>query len=127
MTPREMATAMRKGAALRPQARVMGPHETEWNDGTCALGALYEGASGEYLGICGDPNWLLRNGVSEDLMHEIWTKNDYECMTREQIADWLDTLDVSKPKDAQTFAEFMAVTMVPVPMDSSTTPKEMQT
>lgn len=54
-------------------------------------------------------------GFSVELAKQISTKH---CVTpRLAIADWLDTLDVAKPADAQTFERFMQSALAPVELD----------
>lgn len=108
MTNKELAAAIRKGAAMRPQANGL---YFDWGDdgirGSCAIGAACEG-----LGLCTPDSWRaqvtekLASEIGFGLSAEIYRKND-SGMTREQIADWLESLDMEKPKDKQSFADFM--------------------
>lgn len=96
MSPRELAAAIRKGAKIRPQA-----HGDMFFAGrSCALGAAYEGATGltcansdyhkvtRLFPILGDSD-----GKLSELGKHIYRMNDHEGLSREQIADWLDSLD----------------------------------
>lgn len=89
---------------------------------SCAIGAAIEGAGQRAL-VDGwysangavDPYTLAMSilGVDYEFLQKIYRKND-EGQTREQIADWLDTFDIAKPKDAQTFDDFRRLMLTPV-------------
>ena len=128
MTPRELAAAIRKGHTMIGESR----NEYLTKDCGCAIGAALAADGVSYdmwiaaLVVANGKGYetaakLL--GVEADIMRKVNTKH---CggTPRLAIADWLDTLDVSKPKDAQTFNDFMAATLraVEIPMDSDTTP-----
>lgn len=105
----ELAAAMRKGAALRPQAFTDYFRVYKGTLCSCALGAVYEAVTGRtdihfydddgipesdsetmlalHFGI---PPGTSINGTA--LVTLITRMNDDREMTREAIADWLDTL-----------------------------------
>lgn len=120
MKPRELAAAIRKGAAMRPQG--FGPGSGRMHKGdSCAPQAAAEAVTGQRLMYVGECCAAL--GIKETLAHEIWTKNDVDRMTREQIANWLDTLEPeTKPADKQSFDAFMATVMQPVDVNSPVFP-----
>lgn len=119
-----LAEAIRKGAALRPQAK--GQYFAPWRDSfaSCALGAAWEGSQDRpfedlqevavedpILGrIKGRFPVLSMTGVAfpiqprfigsgeSELWHEITQLNDYYGWTREAIADWLDGLPATEEK-----------------------------
>jgi len=113
MSPRELAAAIRKGAAMRPQG--FGPGSGRRGDGTsCALQAGAEAVTGRLLVYTLECAEAL--GIDHRLACEIFSKNDSDEMTREAIADWLDTLEPeTKPADKQTYEKFMATVLAPRP------------
>lgn len=120
MTPKELAAAIRKGHTMIGEARLEF-WSRESNCG-CALGAAFAG-----IGFTPEKvNALLGYnssethkafapilGITPELSRQISMKH-VGGMPRLEVADWLDTLDVSKPKDAQTFSDFMKVVTQPV-------------
>jgi hypothetical protein len=108
----DLAEAMRKGAALRPQC--FGSYFMfEDRDGkmtpieSCALGAAYEGETGEVNGnltleemlrvfpdIAGKGCMCSSCGESHTVCTMVVHLNDTHKWTREQIASWLDGLQV---------------------------------
>ncbi len=94
---RELAHAMRVGAALRPQAREF-YFEGDVEIASCALGAVYEGITNE---ITHQPGYVIATiretfpvlslSISQlrSLFQEISWRND-AGMTREAIANWLE-------------------------------------
>lgn len=122
MTPRELAAAIRKGAAMRPQGKY-----NYFADGkSCAIGAALEAVGVPYQDTSGPlysnqilgffPNDKLQ--ITDTLWTGVMDKND-SGMTREDIADWLDTLEPeTKPADKQTFDAFMKAVMLPVDVEA---------
>lgn len=106
-TYHDLAEAMRKGAALRPQFWD-GNYFASYGYGiaSCALGAAYEAATGEinsnislddlvqlFPALEAGPNVRHPvNDTTDDLFLIILSLNDGYAWTREAIADWLDTL-----------------------------------
>jgi hypothetical protein len=92
--PLKLSAAMRIGAKLRPQGFV-----DLFGDGkSCALGAAYEGATGKtcepwgYGKVCEQfPALGTPDGFLSDLGTAVYRMNDQHEMTREQIADWLES------------------------------------
>jgi len=86
----KLSEAMRIGARLRPKCRLKMFHE----GASCALGAAWEGMGFDPNEDPGTHSSFRdigeRLGISEGLARTITGKNDSECMTREQIADWLE-------------------------------------
>lgn len=87
--PMKLSEAIREGAKLRPQyfgADYFG------NGGSCALGAAYEAVTGHGHYYADDAPTIedLFPSLTVELEMEIWDKNDQECLSREQIADWLE-------------------------------------
>ncbi len=116
MNNKELAAAIRKGAAIRPQCM-----SGVFFDGvgSCALGAAHEAVFGVPLvqGVAGDYARLEREFPclkEGNLALKIVTMND-DGWCREAIADWLDKLEPeTKPADKQSFDSFMATVMQPV-------------
>ena len=96
MRYRELADAIRRGAKMRP--RGFGAFPAQLESGTsCALLAAIEGLYG----------WPKSYGHLAHLRpydlpmaKEIVTRNDARGMTREQIADWLDSLEEPGESDS---------------------------
>lgn len=106
----KLSEAIRAGAALRPGIRGRYADYRVWGgadtcSGTCALGAAYEGITGKPPDTFSEdvterlvdlfPVLTTRytgDGNSDDwnLLDAIVHRNDYQDMTREQIADWLE-------------------------------------
>lgn len=122
MTELSLPDAIRLGAMNRQQAT--GTYYSVLTGGTCALGAALDAIGGlaarNSKSNC--PGMLLRrrwpalqqparNPVTglrhSDLFSVIYTLNDANCWTREQIADWLDTLEPvaeAKADEAESLA-----------------------
>lgn len=104
---RELAAAIRKGAKMRPQRR----GHLFRNGSSCALGAAYEGLG--YKPVEGDrdtPGYseqydVLYYTFGLELCSSVTLKND-KGQTREQIADWLDSLE-PRISDEQYTADFI--------------------
>lgn len=102
----ELADAMRRGSKIRPQCT------GGLFDGTssCAVGAICEGSGAALIDNqqikLGDGSmrnayvWVKTSfpivnqmmGFDGDLLDLIWRKNDRLMMTREAIADWIESL-----------------------------------
>ncbi len=82
----KLSHAMRAGAKLRPQC-----FEWFYADGkSCALGAAMEGAG--ILFECGGISRLVeRFHVPDTILTGITFRNDVLRITREEIADWLES------------------------------------
>ena len=98
MSYRLLADAIRRGAKMRPQG--FGSMQNQLAFGTsCALLAAIEGLYGwpkSYHELC-----ELHPYQSIPLAEDIFRKNDINKMTREAIADWVDSLaDPLEPKAA---------------------------
>lgn len=99
MSELRLSEAIRRGAMLKPQA--FGVTESE-GGGTCALGGALEAigitgrrysAASEYWPIAGA---VVANPVRDDyhlLFGVIRELNDSHKWTREQIADWVETIE----------------------------------
>lgn len=87
----KLSDAIRIGARIRPQCRL-----DPFRDGkSCAIGAAYEGATGEYneeMDMCDIRDELRIRGIWPLTLptSAIWPLNDCERWSREQIADWLE-------------------------------------
>ena len=96
MRYKELADAIRRGAKMRPQG--FGSMAHQLNDGTsCALLAMIEGLYGRprsYAALTQLQPYKL------PMAEEIYNKNDILRMTREQIADWLDSLEEPSESDS---------------------------
>jgi hypothetical protein len=88
----KLSEAIRAGAKLRPQGR--GGFMSQWMYGTsCAMLAAYEAVNGwpkskgAALLV-----WHCHEefGITKDQMKEVVDLNDNKCMTREEIADWVE-------------------------------------
>jgi hypothetical protein len=95
-----LSQAIRIGAKLRPQC-----YGRLFKDGgSCALGAAYEAMFGspppdvwqdkfryvvEPLNACLD---RLNERFPPKLLRKVWVKNDNTESTREEIADWLESI-----------------------------------
>ena len=95
-----LAEAMRRGCALRP---VQIKHALfNGEAGACALGAVYSGTGDEsltleqlyrvYYELADIVTWPVNPDLAYTVIESITYLNDYHGWTREQIADWLDTL-----------------------------------
>lgn len=91
----KLSEAMRLGAKLRPQ-NFSG--SLFLNGRSCALGAAYEGKTGE---ICDQDDYqkvreefpsLENRGLTYGLSSRIYELNDKERMPREVIANWLEKI-----------------------------------
>lgn len=107
----DLAEAMRKGAALRPQVQnSMFGEASSGRVGSCAIGAALEGKIGstnftdeqtslDYVAsLFNLPHWDLvptpDGNFTTDVLDTIVDLNDRQGWTREAVADWLDTLQV---------------------------------
>lgn len=99
----DLAEAMRKGAALRPQC--FGSYF--WQGASCAIGAAYEGATGRaneevnrnhvlqlFPDIAGKGCVCPSCGESHTAYTMMVHLNDTHKWTREAIASWMDSLQV---------------------------------
>lgn len=116
----KLSEAIRLGAMLKPQGHDM---LVTLNGGSCALGAAFDAvgmAVGEYDGgDAGDPcyaearaRWSVLNAHvacpvpdsdvwrDGDMVHVIWSLNDRAGWTREQIADWVATIEAQHEQPA---------------------------
>lgn len=125
MSARDLAAAIRKGIEMsRPTHE---RHGGRWivrdEDGcfACVLGTAAL-AIGYPLQYSGDAIKMCKDvfGVDSKTLLEVHGKYETLKISREQCADWLDTLE---PAQRQTFDSFMAAALVAVevPMDSDTT------
>jgi len=82
--------AMRIGAALRPQCT----KKLFFQGASCALGAMWEGYGNPYQEGGPELYSLFRDFFPTDrcLVESIWYKNDFHGWSREQIAEWLESL-----------------------------------
>lgn len=120
MDNHELAAAIRRGAAMTPWCRNGQYYD---HGATCAIGAAAVGL-GAVTAI--EIN-NLASKISEEVSIQrfnckykilLINANDSGLMTREQIADALDALDTTKPKDAQTFDAFLKATLVPMEIEA---------
>lgn len=96
-----LAEAIRRGAKLRPKQCFGAFYDLE-NGASCALGAAMDGAAIQHSdafkqiygsGVLNCKFQELRDVVQgESLGWLIQAHNDRDAWTREQIADWLETL-----------------------------------
>lgn len=123
MTPKELATAIRRGHTMIGETKL----DYLRGDCGCALGAAAVGCGKQSEFIANMANAAGAEGYAKQLAPVlgistnlfVYISNKHISGTpRLAIADWLDTLDVSKPKDAQTFDAFMKAAMVPVDVGS---------
>ena len=99
MSYRLLADAIRRGAKMRPQC-----FEVDFTaTGSCAIGAAFhaiEGmpAFGDYVSEL----WMRRRfpAIPISVFRDIAARNDSLRMTREQIADWLDSLEEPRESDS---------------------------
>ena len=107
--PLRLSEAIRLGAMMKPQATggILGR-----NGGTCALGAAMD-AVGEpltgYWGVVADRWSVARQYVTYPgaepaykahpllVLSCCWILNDAEKWTREDIADWVETIEATVP------------------------------
>lgn len=103
MSEMRLSEAMRLGAMNRPQAR----KDYQKDGATCAMGAALDACG--VLGSLGEPRtmaerrWpllmapLVRHPESDNYMCPLWdaiiTLNDHFNWTREQIADFVETIE----------------------------------
>jgi hypothetical protein len=110
-----LSEAIRLGAMLKPQARSM---HSQW--GTCALGAAADAIgvlpelkpenSGAYgrahlalirrWPLLGTPIENPISGTSESVRDAVMWLNDHGKWTREQIADWVATIEAQHEQQA---------------------------
>ena len=90
-----LAEAIERGAKLRPQS-IFGPFT---NGFSCAMGAAYEAMTG---GTDIEGYTRFNFGVSSSVVYSIICKNDYQRMTREEIAQWLRTLPEAQDTQPST-------------------------
>lgn len=85
-----LSQAIRLGSTFRPQG-----FDCFFQGGrTCAIGAAAEALYGEDgLDSVADKldDIKARFQVNQDLLHQVYNRNDAHGQTREQIADWLQT------------------------------------
>lgn len=85
IAPMKPSTAIRIGAKFRPQCT---RYPLRGDGKSCAMGAAYEGATGkttnDYIVI------FDLFPILGQLRTDIWTMNDAQGKTREEIADWLE-------------------------------------
>jgi len=106
---KELAAAIRKGASMRPVYRGS-PFGPAWQGrfwwrkqvmGSCAIGAALEAVHGDKaIAQCEEESWVtvfLRTFpfVSHPVLTAIYRRNDSGRNTREEIADWLDSLEAA--------------------------------
>lgn len=85
----KLSAAIRIGAKKRPQG--FGPGYARRGDGTsCALQAGAEAVTGRLIVFTDECEAVL--GISGTFAEKIWRRNDSDRMTREQIADWLESI-----------------------------------
>lgn len=102
----KLSEAIRDGARLHPQTT----RYFRDDNSTCALGAAYVAISGSLPPMHTDPEtneWEVNNGLVSNVLHanfpflrdndyELWgditERNDKEGQTREQIAEWLESI-----------------------------------
>lgn len=128
MTPRELAAAIRKGHTMIGEGLAFMPSSLAGDNKIgCALCAAWLGA-----GKSVKDYWSERRNqttaiqtfsssldISVELTQEISKRHcEGASKNRLAIADWLDTLDVAKPADAQTFERFMQTALVPVDIET---------
>lgn len=85
----KLSDAIRIGAKLRPQC--FGVYATRY--GTCAIGAALEAtgrAPDQHCIAIEDVAGFF--GITQNLIVQVVGKNDVDHMTREEIADWLESI-----------------------------------
>lgn len=131
MDKHELAAAIRRGDKMIKEVAV--PWYGIEIDGSpcgCALGAAMAG-SGQPMptqNLVHNTETIARVlGIDIELARKVSNKhfggagisgNGVISMPRLAIADWLDQLDVAKPKDAQTFDDFKRAMLVPVDVEA---------
>lgn len=91
----KLSAAIREGAKLRKQVRGA-PFE---HGGSCAIGAAAEALGMQYSSFPAvwtiDAVAFIRQRLQQHIPHEVfervYTMNDGEEQTREQVADWLES------------------------------------
>lgn len=105
----KLSEAIRLGAMLKPQGFGVNSIKSDSPD-TCALGAAADavGITHDYADIYTAWPWTAKNCKSpfddrllfrrdhEDALSIIWKLNDVHRWTREQIADWVATIEPSE-------------------------------
>lgn len=126
MSPRELAAAIRKGHTMVGESQSWPARFGGVDCPTCAIGAAIYGAGFSTEDF--DSIWHeIRDGCKTgarilNIPHELAFRVSAmhsKGMPRLQVADWLETLDVSKPKDAQSFNDFMKVVTQPVELEAA--------
>lgn len=101
---RKLSQALRLGATFRPKCvgyefKTVGFGQVH----SCALGAIWEGRFGntdfsysDFKLAFPEVGAVLTDGSLHSVYHDIWSRNDgrngREQQTREQIADWLESI-----------------------------------
>jgi hypothetical protein len=58
------------------------------------------------------PQWACLNGSRRvDIVNAIYALNDVSCWTREQIADWVETIERERELSCEVISESIAVTV----------------
>lgn len=121
MTPSQLAASIRRGHTMIGESADFMPAFDGGNACGCALSAAWLGSGksvDEYWAErmhTSEPHLVFAGGlgITAEFAKEI-SRRHCGGTSRLAIADWLDTLDVTKPKDAQTFEQFLAATLKPV-------------
>jgi hypothetical protein len=79
--------AMRIGAKLRPQCHMSMFHSGK----SCALGAMWEGYGNSYGAGGADVHIFSGSVLDYKTRVEVQKLNDHSKLTREEIADWLES------------------------------------
>ena len=103
----ELATAIREGARRRPQYfgamfGIIGQGEHKGELGSCSIGAAYEGLTGRALEPAYGCNEHMRALADmfrawpalAVLQTDMYWRNDHNKESREQIADWVESVTV---------------------------------
>lgn len=101
-----LSEAIRLGAMLKPQKFGPPSHQLKYETETCALAGVAEVIGEQNLNVCGwNKRWpvlkqqrfcpaCVMNGNKPDVVTGVITHlNDRHRWTREQIADWVETIE----------------------------------
>lgn len=107
----KLSAAIRIGSMTTKQIRGMSKDNS---NGRCAIGAALEAVNFQYrrddwaqaLSVqFPEASWRVSHPIDghyTSVLDAIWTLNDLNCWSRNQIADWVETLELSRQSEAST-------------------------